>query len=389
MMSLLACVALAVVAQGPVHLVLETAAGGVLEHELSVPLAAPLPDGVAFLRYGGGVSEAVEAAGEVRVEFVDGGRVLGAIRGGEGEFLDVTIVGAVRLRVSVDELASVVVEERIPQGWGRRLEASAEGDRVYRVAARGLERLEGTLEEFTEGGLVFLTSVGRKELEWGEVCALFIEALGDEAEAPPGGTPVIVDLVDGGRVHAGLLEVRADAMDLVTRAGRGLRLPRAVVAEVFVPGAGAMFLSELEPAVVGAQGSPFGDAFGMVWPQRVDRSVTGGLLRAGGELFTRGIGVHAPSRLEWSLDGSWSQLSLGVAVDDEVLALPMHGSVVFRVSVDGETRFESGVLSAGSAVVQVPRISLEGAKALVLEVEMAGNLHVGDRADWLRPVLVR
>jgi alpha-galactosidase len=113
------------------------------------------------------------------------------------------------------------------------------------------------------------------------------------------------------------------------------------------------------------------------------------LLRAGGELFTRGIGVHAPSRLEWSLDGSWSQLSLGVAVDDEVLALPMHGSVVFRVSVDGETRFESGVLSAGSAVVQVPKISLEGAKALVLEVEMAGNLHVGDRADWLRPVLVR
>ena len=56
-------VALAVVAQGPVHLVLETAAGGVLEHELSVPLAAPLPEGVAFLRYGGGVSEAVEAAG--------------------------------------------------------------------------------------------------------------------------------------------------------------------------------------------------------------------------------------------------------------------------------------------------------------------------------------
>jgi hypothetical protein len=178
-------------------------------------------------------------------------------------------------------------------------------------------------------------------------------------------------------------------MDLVTRAGRGLRLPRSSVAEVFVPGAGAVFLSELEPLVVGVPGSPFGDGFGMVWPHRVDRSVTGGLLRSGGELFTRGLGVHAPSRLEWDLDGSWSSLRLAVAVDDEVLELPLHGSVVFRVIADGETRFESGILGAGGGPQVVPGISLEGVRKLVLEVDMAGNLHVADRADWLRPLLVR
>ena len=375
--------------QEPVHLILETPDGSVTTHDLTIPLASPLPEEVAFLRYSGGTARGVQSSGWASVELLDGGRVVADILGGEGDFLDLAIVGDVRLRVSVDELASVVIRDRIPDGWGRRLEAGEEGDRVYRVASRGLGRLGGTLEEFTETGVVFLTSLGRKELAWSDVCALFVESLGEEQFAPLSGTHVVVDLVDGGRIHGGLLEVRAGEMDLVTRAGRGLRLPRSSVAEVFVPGAGAVFLSELEPLVVGVAGSPFGDGFGMVWPHRVDRSVTGGLLRSGGELFTRGLGVHAPSRLEWDLDGSWSSLRLAVAVDDEVLELPLHGSVVVRVIADGETRFESGILGAGGGPQVVPGISLEGVRKLVLEVDMAGNLHVADRADWLRPLLVR
>lgn len=368
---------------------METPEGGVTTHDLEVPLATPLPADVAFLRYAGGVTRALEPAGDARIQLLDGGRVEAEIIGGEGDFLDLAIVGDARLRVSVDELASVIVASRIPESWGRRLEPSEEGDRLFRVAARGLERLEGTLEEFTSQGVVFTTRVGSKALPWSEVCALFIEALGDEPEEPPSGTPVIVDLADGGRVHGGLLEIRAEEMDLVTRAGRGLRLPRSAIAEVFVPDAGATYLSELAPSVVGKEGSPFGDGFGMVWPHRVDRSVTGGLLRCGGALFTRGLGVHAPSRLEWTLDGTWSSLQLGIGVDDEALELPTPGSVVFRVLVDGETRFESDVMTAGEGPETVKGISLAGATHLVLEVDMADDLHVADRADWLRPVLVR
>lgn len=374
--------------QEPVQLTLEAPDGSVTTHDLAAPLAAPLPEGVAFLRYSGRVTPVDAPPGGASVELLDGGRVVAEILGGEGDFLDLAIVGDARLRVSVDELTSVVITDRIPEAWGRRLEPNDEGDRLYRVAARGLERLEGTLEEFTQGGVHFTTRLGPKEIAWSEICALFIEPLGDEPEEPPSGAYVVVDLVDGGRVHGGLLEIRADEMDLVTRAGRGLRLPRRSVAGVFVPNAGAFYLSELEPVVAGVEGSPFGDGFGMVWPHRVDRSVTGGLLGSGGRLYTRGIGVHAPSRLEWSLDGSWSALKLAVGVDDEVLELPAQGSVVFRVIVDGETRFESGVLTAGQEPVTAPEISLEGATHLVLEVDMAGDLHVGDRADWLRPVLV-
>jgi len=378
---------LLLVSQGSLQVELEAPDGSTSTHDLTAPLAAPLPEGVAFLRYSGGVTEESSFVGVADVELLDGGRVSANFLGGEGEFLDLSIVGDVRLRVSVDELDSVIMRERIPADWGRRLERGAEGDRLYRLAPRGLERLDGTLEAFTADGVLFTTRVGQKAFAWSDLCALFVESLGGEPELPPGGTHVVVDLADGGRVHGGLLEIRSDEMDLVTRAGRGLRLPRAAVAEVFIPGAGAALLSELAPTVVSAEGSPFGDGFGMVWPHRVDRSVTGRLLRADGEIYTRGLGVHAPSRLEWSLDGSWRSLRLGMAVDDEVLDLPAQGSVIFRVIVDGELRHQSEVKSAGTGVSAVGAISLEGAASLVLEVDMSDELHVADRADWLRPVL--
>ena len=251
---------LSLLSQEPSLLKLEAPDGSLVSHDLAAPLAAPLPEGVAFIRYAAASPAPLEPAGPARVQILGGGRVMADFLGGDGDFLDLSIIGDVRLRVSVEELSSVVIEERIPMDWSRKLEAAPEGDRLYRIAPRGLERLDGTLEEFTAEGVVFTTRVGQKSLAWGEICALFIEALGDELDAPPSGTPVVIDLVDGGRVHGGLLEIRSEEMDLVTRAGRGLRLPQACVKEVFIPGAGAAFLSELEPVASDTEGSP--------WPAR-------------------------------------------------------------------------------------------------------------------------
>ena len=99
--------------------------------------------------------------------------------------------------------------------------------------------------------------------------------------------------------------------------------------------------------------------------------------------------MHAPSRLTWKLDGPWSELRGLAAIDDSVLLLPYKGSVVFRVLVDGEVRWESGTLRGGDAPIEIPPIDLAGAKELTLAVEMADRLHVADRADWLRLRLVK
>ena len=99
--------------------------------------------------------------------------------------------------------------------------------------------------------------------------------------------------------------------------------------------------------------------------------------------------MHAPSRLTWTLDGRWSELRGRVAIDDQVLDQGnRHGSVVFRVWVDGELRYESATIRGGSAPRPIDTVELRSARELVLEVDAVGD-HVMDRADWLRPILVR
>jgi hypothetical protein len=78
---------------------------------------------------------------------------------------------------------------------------------------------------------------------------------------------------------------------------------------------------------------------------------------------------------------------MSAAIDDEVLSLPSRGSVVFRVFVDDELRFESVSTSAALSVTEIAEIDLRAAKKLILEVDMDRDMHVADRADWLRPVL--
>jgi len=184
--------------------------------------------------------------------------------------------------------------------------------------------------------------------------------------------------------------VRLDASGALVSVAPGseILLPPGAIEELAVDDGTLAFLSDLAPSAAD-EGSPFGDELGMRWPHRVDRCVTGTELVAGGETWRRGIGVHAPSRLVWQLDGGWKELRGSFAIDDSVLQLPYRGSVKARIRVDGETRWESGLVRGGDARLALPRLPLSGARELALEVEMAENHYVADRADWLRVILVR
>jgi hypothetical protein len=145
------------------------------------------------------------------------------------------------------------------------------------------------------------------------------------------------------------------------------------------------------------EGSLFGDDLGLRWPHRVDRSVVGTELSVNGERFTRGLGVHAPSRLEWDLGALAKagttpvlrELSGCAGIDDSVHSTAARGSVRFKVEVDGVSRWDSGVVRGGEPTRLLPRVDLRGAKQLALIVDAADDSFVADRADWLRLVLVR
>lgn len=372
------------------RVVLEDSAGAVRTQKLEgFSLDAIAGGGVTFLRFEGvGADEPLTPpADPVIVELLGGGRAIGSLAGGEGEFFDLRLAGGSRLRLSIEEIVSFRLPGRFPEAWTQPVLAADEGDRLYRRSGPGLDRIDGAIESFDDKGVTLDTSLGIKSFPWSEVAALFIEVFEPELQTP-NFPKVVVDLVDGSRLPMGLRALSPAGLDLMTSAGRGLRLSLDVVAEVFLVQPGVVFLSDLDPQEVPSV-SAFGDDFGMVWSMRRDRSTSGGPLRAGGKRWTRGLGVHAPMTLKYTLDGSWKHLRGFVAIDDEVIPLPAQGSVIFRVSAGGKVLWESPVMRGGDKPLRIPDVALEGVTALELECLVADDMHLGDRANWLRVLLSR
>lgn len=367
--------------------------------ERAVPVAAfEIADVSAFVaalvRFERGGSTEAQPVDLATLELAGGEILCGAITGGQGEHVDVELAcgvnGGVKdgltVRADLERMHALRFESRVAGAAG--IGPAAEGDRIYRVQSNGVERIDGAVEGFTEGGVRFHGAlVGTIAIPWRNVAALYVEHLGSK---PPrmdaGALPVVLDLEDGSRLAGILLGTRDRAIEL-NRLGSTLRVPISAVLQLARDDGSVAFLSAIAPKSI-EPSRPFGDDLGMVWHARMDRTVSGGALRVGGTRRPRGIGVHAPSRSTWALDGSFGTLRGSVALDDEVMRLATRGSCVFRVLLDGREAFASPVVRAGDPALAF-KVELTGAKELALVVEPTEDGFAGDRADWLGLVLTR
>ncbi len=326
------------------------------------------------------------------IELTSGHALRAEVVGGRAEVLAAKLVGDVPLRLPVDRIVAIRFEQRLPPDGGVAIAPAAEGDRLFRVredGGRGVDRIDGTVLELGAEGVLIDSSIGEKRFPWSEVAALLFEvfAPGAGAVASPA-VPATVDLIDGSRLAGGLRSLDGRGATLALSDDNEVTLPPSVIANVVVADDRLAWLSDL-PAVEHIAGTPFGDDLGMTWPYRRDRTVNGGRLVADGRTWTRGLGVHAPSRLEFALDGSWKRLRAGVAIDDETAVLSTRGSVVFSLVLDGEVKWTSPVVRGGDRPLEVPALDLSGVKKLELVVDPTSDSFVADRADWLVGMLVR
>lgn len=111
---------------------------------------------------------------------------------------------------------------------------------------------------------------------------------------------------------------------------------------------------------------------------RFDRSVSNGPMSIDGRRFDRGIGVHARSILEYSLNGAFVVFAASIGIDD---AVRPRGNVVFKVVGDGRTLFESGPVTGHEPVRDV-LVDVTGITTLSLEVETGEQLDLSDHANW-------
>jgi len=325
-------------------------------------------------------------ADDALVELAGGERLVGPIAGGKDEHFEVRIAGDLAVSADLERLHSLRFEARL--AGSPAVEPAKEGDRIYRVQANGVERIDGAVEGFSELGVRFHGElVGTIAIPWRSVGALFVEHLGSK---PPrideNALPVAIDLVDGSRI-AGLFLGAKNGVVEVDRRGTTVRVPVDAALQIARDDGSIAFLASRPPSS-DEPSRPYGDDLGMVWRSRVDRNVSGAALVVGGARQPRGLGVHAPSRTTWALDGSFATLRGSVALDDEVLRLPVRGSCVFRVLLDGREAFASPVVKAGDAPVPFT-IALGAAKELALVVDPTVDGFAGDRANWLGLILVR
>lgn len=325
-----------------------------------------------------------EAALRASVALVGGDRLVAAVRGGDGDRLELELAGGAQLALDVGELLALEFRREGTAAFT----APARGDRLYWVRPAGFDTLDGTLEGFSAEGVKFDGVLGSRTFPWAEVAALFVEPLEDPR--PLSERAVLLDLADGGRISGGLVRWDSGGLALALDAQRTLVFPSGAVRELTAGDGRVAFLSALEPALV-REGWEEGGDLGLRWPWQRDRSVTGSPLSAGGRVWARGLGVHAPSRLEFELDGTWKSLRGAVAIDDSVRLLAYRGSVEFSIFLDGasEPAWRSGRVRGGEAPIALPALALEGKRRLALVVDMDERSFVADRADWLRMLLVR
>lgn len=115
---------------------------------------------------------------------------------------------------------------------------------------------------------------------------------------------------------------------------------------------------------------------------------TGGIgspLQIGKQTYKRGLGHHANGEIVVDLRGQYSRFRTLVGVQWQG---GKRGSVTFRVSVDGEVKFEAGPMSDSDPARQVD-VSLVNARELRLIATDSGDGIGCDMANWVEACLVR
>ena len=241
------------------------------------------------------------------------------------------------------------------------------------------DEVGGQLEAIRDEAIRLSTVVGPVDVEPHRVQAMvFNRAL--RRRPHPQGLHAIAGFADGSRLTAGRLVV--DEQSLQIDVAEDLRWTAGPGDLVWLQpiGGRVSYLSDLKPA--DDRQVSFLD---LSWPYRTDRNVTGGMLRSGGRLHPKGLGVHSASRLTYLLSQPYRRFQAELSIDDGTSG---RGSVRFRVFVDGSAKYASPIVRGGATPLPVS-VDLAGAKRLDLVVDFADRADELDHANWLDARLVR
>jgi alpha-glucosidase len=110
-----------------------------------------------------------------------------------------------------------------------------------------------------------------------------------------------------------------------------------------------------------------------------------------GRVYRKGLGVVPHSNVTYELGGEYDEFCADAGIDDEVDHRGNGGTVVFRVLVDGEQRYDSDVVYGttwGTTILKVDTstrrvcVDIDGAERLELVTTPGWDGFSNDHADW-------
>src|SRR5439155_16013544 len=175
----------------------------------------------------------------------------------------------------------------------------------------------------------------------------------------------LVVLEGGGRLLFANLRLDQERKLLAgkTLAGFDIEMPLDKVVTIDLRMGRALYLSDMKPQSY--EHKPF---LGVAWPLVLDSSVAGRPLRLAGQTFDKGLGMHAPSRVSFALDGRFRWFEAIVGLDART---GKQGHVRVSVLVDGKPHKAcSHKELTGALAPVILRIDVRKARELTLQVDL-------------------
>lgn len=257
-----------------------------------------------------------------------------------------------------------------------------DADSVYAKNKDGqIQRVSGTVIGIAAESLKFDYQGTERTIALERVVAVIPRRVEPEQVAGPRRTHILFDFCGPNQLVGQLSELTPGSVAIELPWGETIEVSRNWVYKMQVLNGRMQSLQELEPAVVVK--TPF---FDHILPWQSGRSLTGGTLQIGDKTYSKGLCLHAQTRLTYELRGEFErfQCDLGLQQTDGAA-----GNALVRIVADGEDLFAADEVQTADETRSLD-LDVTGKDQLVLEVDFGRNMHIGDHvvfgdARLLRP----
>jgi len=248
-------------------------------------------------------------------------------------------------------------------------------DRLFVTVENKVQSLPGIFADLSAEKVKFTFEDQDRELERTRVLGMTLAGGGKKPDLTG---MTMIHLADGSSLWATISTMDNGSTTLKLASGVELKLPWASIARIDVRSDRLTFLSDLEPTDVEEK------AIAYVGSWQKDRSVRGKSLTIKGKTFDKGIGVHATSRLTFTIDPKFNIFAATLGIDDMTKG---KGDCEFVILADGKELLRKRI--KGSDQPQEVRVNLGSAKKLTLAVEAGEDLDFADHGNWGDARLIR